>query len=250
MDTETEFCFGSNEADVSALVDALAKAINASELSLDWAPNADTIYLGWHGYGDSEAWVHCSCGAAARNLAKSVAVFLAKPLSLYEAACATTNDTGELRFQAYTISAEGKVMPASATALDGENLEAITAGFGRDRVSQLLGLLKCCNAEPAISHSFKLFPRGDARSEPSAKATIIRGNRVQEILSELELGLSATLARYDADNYEFVIQTAAGYPSTIYSSAAEKQAVEAALTDEIKTKIGIQTVHGPLHRNA
>lgn len=246
METETQTCFGSNRIDISTLVDALAKAIDECGLSLDWEPNGDTIYLDWRGYGDSAGWVHCSCGRVARDLAKSVAANLGKQLSLYETTCFSTNDRGDLSFQARTISPEGKVMPEATTALDGEDLEAITSGYVRDRLSQLLELLKCCDTEPALSHSCKVFSRGDQQRKPSIKATVIRENRVQDILDQLQRGVSATLARYDGDSYEFVIQTDAGYPYTIYASAAEKEAVEATLTGELRKKISVPSVYGPL----
>lgn len=248
METETQVCFGSNDVDISTLVDALADAIDACGLSVDWAPDVDPIYLDWYGYGDSGAWVHCSSGRIARDLAKSVAAILGTQLSLYESACALTAETGELSFQARTISAEGKVMPKASTALDDENLGDITAGKVRDRLSQLLELLKCCNSDAIISHSCKVFSSGGEQLNPTAKATLIRENRVQDILSEIERGISATLARYDGDTYEFVIQTVAGYPSTIYASVAEKEAVEAALTNEARARIAVPTVYGPLRR--
>jgi hypothetical protein len=248
MENEKQVCFGSNDIDVASLVNALALALDRNSWSLERVPSEEAVYVNWYGHGDVGGWVHCSAASVARELAKSVAAILGNDLSLYEAFCELTNDTGDLTYQARTISAEGKVMPKASTSLDGENLEAITAGYVRDRLSQILDVLKECERAPTLSHSFRVFSLSDRPQEPSSKADSIRENRIALTLSELESGISATLARYDGDTYEFKIQTAAGYLSTIYTTVAEKKAIEEALTDELRAKLAVATVHGPLCR--
>ena len=166
MKTVTQVCFGSSTVEIAHLVDALAEALRRRSLSVEWSPGAEPLDITWYGYGSAGSWVHFSDPMIARELAKSVATLLGTELSLFEAFCEHESDAGTLGFQARTISSDGPVMPMASTALDGENLEASTAGFIRDRLGQILDALTCCQTSADVWHSFKVY-RGGRMLAPS-----------------------------------------------------------------------------------
>lgn len=246
METTKQVCFGSNSVEIVRLVNALATALDRSGLSLEFSPDTDAVHISWYSYGGAASWVHCTASPLTRDIARSVSATLGTELSLFEASCEVSEDQGNLSYQARTISADGKITPMESDALEGLNLESATAGYVRDRLAQILDMLKGCEGAPELSHSFIVFPVSDTPIEPSSRADSIRESRVAHVVSELESGASATFRRYDNDKYEFTIQTAAGYPSTIYVTVAEQAAIDEALTDAMKAKLVVPTVHGPL----
>lgn len=246
MESESQICFGSREIEIGRLVDALALAAGNCGLTLDWQPNAEAAYVNWYGYAASGSWIHCSDSAIARQLAKEIARDLGIELALFKATCEYDAESGELGYEARAVSSTGKIMPMPSTSLDDKYLDGITAGKIDNRLSQILDELTGCHIPPFVSHSFRLFAKSSASPHSTEKAERVIERRVEETLLELENGISATLARYDSDSYEYVIRTRGGYPSAIYVSEAEMRMIQSRLRDDISAKIRLPTIQGPL----